>query len=122
MTAGNDTLNVKAANSCGNGANQTLPVTVSVAVNTNPDNPYGIVLMPNPSKGDIYLKASHVINKTISIVIMNPYGQIVYRDQQVAAINNYLQLFRLGKLAAGIYMVKIAVDEEKYVRSILRIN
>ena len=118
LTTGNYTLSVNAINACGVSSAQTL----NIAVSSVPDNPFDIKIMPNPSAGEIYLKAKGVFNKLIRIELINITGQLIYRDQKRAETNDFTRLINLSKVAAGVYEVKIFIDEQKFIKKIVRIN
>ena len=119
QTPGSYMLSATASNTCGNSPNQTLRITVSIATGvSNPGNSFEIKLLPNPSSGEIYLKAKEVQNKLIRVDITNSIGQKVYQSGPMMGANSYTQLINLDKMPPGIYAVKIIIDDKVYVRRI----
>jgi hypothetical protein len=117
LMSGYYTLSVNANNSCGASSNQTLNVLV---IDSN--NPFQIKVTPNPSPGNFYLTAKGVIDKEMHIEIFNLLGQKIYSDQQRAGTNNYSRLLNLEKVASGVYVVKIIIDNKTYVKTIVKIS
>ena len=117
LMSGNYTLSVNANSSCGTSSNQTLNVLV-----IDPDNPFQIKVTPNPSPGDFYLTVKGAIDKEMHIEIFNLPGQKIYSYHQRVGANDYSMLLKLEKVASGIYLVKIIIDEKIYIRKILKIS
>lgn len=120
QTAGNYVVSVKASYSCGTSIDQTLAVFVSVSTGViNSDNSFEITILPNPSGGELYLKAKRVQDKVIEVEVLNMTGQLVFRSGKKQGANDYTQLINLNQMPQGIYAVKIMVDDRVYVRSVV---
>ncbi|HET6767517.1 MAG TPA: T9SS type A sorting domain-containing protein, partial [Chitinophagaceae bacterium] len=116
QTPGTYVLSVNAVNSCGVSTEQKMNITVSGA---NEKDSYGLQLVPNPSTGQIFLKARRVQDKLINVAVLNMAGQCVFRSGKRQGTNDYSQLINLDKMAIGLYAVKIMIDDKTYVRSVM---
>jgi hypothetical protein len=120
-TQGSYFLTVKAVNNCGNSDSTSIMINVSPTTGViNPDNRFQLKVMPNPTTDVFYVSAKGVINKNITIEIMNTLGQKIYSTQVRARINDFAQMINLGKAASGIYRVKIIIGTDVYLRSIMK--
>lgn len=123
QTPGNYMVSVKASYSCGTSIDQALAVNVSVATGViNPVNSFEITILPNPSGGELYLKAKGVQDKVINVEVLNMTGQLVFRGGKKQGANDYTQLIDLDKLPQGIYAVKIMINDKVFVRSVVLNN
>jgi hypothetical protein len=121
QTAGNYMLTVNASNNCGTSADQTIAVSVSITTGvSNPVNPFEIKVLPNPSSSKFYLKAKGVQHKIIKVEIMNMLGQAVYYSAEMTGTNDYSYLINLNKVAQGLYIIKISIDDTVYTRRIVK--
>ena len=116
QTPGAYVLSANVTNSCGVSADQTITIKVSAA---NFEDPYSLQLFPNPSTGQFFLKAKRVQDKVINVEVLNMAGQLVFRSGKKQGANDYTQPINLDKMAAGIYAVKIMIDDKTYVRSVM---
>lgn len=119
QTPGTYVLSVNAVNSCGVSAEQKMNIIVSGA---EEKDPYGLQLVPNPSAGIFFLKAKRLQDKWVSIKVINISGQLVLSSEKRSGTNDYSQLIDLDKLAPGIYVVKIIIDDKVYTKKVLITN
>ena len=96
-----------------------ISVSPTTAV-INPDNRFQLKVMPNPTTGVFYVSAKGVINKNITIGIINTLGQNIYSTQMQARVNDFSHMIDMGKAASGIYRVKIVIGTDVYVRNIMK--
>jgi len=116
QTPGTYILSVNAANNCGISTDQRLTLKVSAA---NIEDSYSLQLFPNPSSGQFFVKAKRVQDKVINVEVLNMAGQLIFRTGKKQGANDYTQPINLDKMAAGIYAVKIMIDDKVYVRSVM---
>lgn len=116
QTPGTYILSVNAVNSCGVSPELKMNIIVSGA---NEKDPYSLQLYPNPSTGQFFLKAKRVQDKLINVAVLNMAGQLVFRSGKKQGTNDYSQLINLDKMAIGLYAVKIMIDDQTYVRSVM---
>lgn len=120
-TQGSYNLSVKALNNCSNSDSTSVTITVSTTTAVvNPDNRFLLKVMPNPTSDVFYVSAKGVINKNITIEVMNTVGQNIYSTQVQARVNDFSHRINLGKAASGIYRVKIIIGTDVYVRNIMK--
>ena len=115
QTPGTYVLSANFTNSCGVSPDQTITVNVSAA---DVEDPYSLQLFPNPSSGQFFLKAKRVQDKSINVDVLNMAGQLVFRSAKKQGANDYTQPITLDKMAAGIYVVRIAIDDKVYTKSV----
>jgi hypothetical protein len=116
QTPGTYVLSANVTNSCRVSPDQTITIKVA---DPNIDDPFSLQLFPNPSSGQFFLKAKRVQDKVISVEVLNMAGQLVFRSGKKQGANDYTQPINLDKTAAGIYAVKIMIDDKVYVRSVM---
>lgn len=114
--AGTYELSVQAVNNCGTTARRKISVTVS---DYDDNNPFNLQIFPNPSNGKFYLEAKRLQDKKINLEILNASGQRVYVKKDIQGVNNYSQLLDLKKLASGVYIVKVIVNDKVHARRIV---
>lgn len=119
QTPGTYQLSVSAGNKCGPGAHRTLVVNVAP-----PDqkNPFDLQILPNPSNGEFYVKAKRIQNKMIGIEVLSMSGQYLHRIEKRPGANGYSQFISLNKLAQGLYLVRICIDNEVFTKRIAITN
>ena len=115
QTPGTYVLSVNAVNSCGISSDKKLTITVSAS---NEKDPYSLQLFPNPSTGEFYLKAKRVQDKWISVEVLSMSGQSMYRSERVLGSNDYTLLIDQDKMATGLYVVKIIVNDKAFTKKI----
>ena len=116
QTPGTYILSVSTVNDCGTSIEQTKSIKV---FSGDIADPYSLQLFPNPSSGQLYLKAKRVQDKMISVEVLNMAGQLVFRSGKKQGVNDYTQFLNLDKMPQGIYAIKIMIDDKVYVRSIV---
>ena len=116
---GTHQLSISAANICGPGAVRTLNVHVSAP---DQENPFDLQIFPNPSNGELYVKAKRIQNKLIGIEVLNMSGQRLLQVEKRSGANDYSQYISLDKLPQGLYIVKIIIDNQVFAKRIARIN
>ncbi len=87
-------------------------VTTSVAGVSSSD--IGVLLLPNPNKGNFDVKANNLGNGAVNIAVLNNLGQVVYAAEANAAqgsLDHHIDLG--GKVAAGIYILRLSVDGQQ---------
>mgnify|MGYP000299395460 CR=1 FL=1 len=125
------TYYVKAINTAGetNNSNGTLSATApncsgslscaeAIVIDTN--NPFDIKVFPNPSSGEYFLTATNILNKEISIEILNILGQQLYYTKKKALSNNFNQTLNIKNSATGVYLMKITIDKNSYTKQLIK--
>ena len=127
VTVGNSyTYRVKAKNSGGitynsNGIlSATAPNCSDTSVIESTDNPHEIKVFPNPSNGAFHLTAKRLSNKTVSIDVINTLGQVIYSTEQRVSSNDYSKTIDIVTAANGIYLLKITIDNKKYLVTVAK--
>ncbi len=74
-----------------------------------------ITLAPNPSNGEFVLHLKEAVSGQLNIRIYNTAGQLVYSENRNSATG--IMNYKIGKLklAPGMYMVDVRLDDEKPV-------
>ncbi len=114
--AGTYELSVQAVNNCGTTARRKISVTVS---DYDDNNPFDLQIFPNPSNGKFYLVAKRLQDKKINLEILSVSGQRVYQEKNIQGTNNFSKPIDLNKMASGIYMVRITVNDKMIVKKLV---
>lgn len=115
--AGTYELSVQVVNHCGLSLAQKIIVNVSDFV---ADDPFDLKIFPTPSNGDFFLKAKRVQDKMLKVEIYDMSGHLIYHSGSRPGSNDYTQFFDLKRMADGIYIAKIIIDEKVYSRKIIK--
>ena len=80
----------------------------------------GLIVSPNPSPAGQF----HIILETrtradLDISLINTIGQKVYRDSKPGFVGRLSQLVNPGKIAPGVYYLRIVHDKKMYVKKIV---
>jgi PKD repeat protein len=70
-------------------------------------NPLSILLFPNPSSGEIEVRATNVTDNTVQIRIYNVLGQEVYSCSEENTTGTVSKQIDLANLSSGSYFVKV---------------
>jgi hypothetical protein len=100
-----------------NGCHEEVTVVVSSQVGVNKlDANFGMSVYPNPTTGLINLAINSVdVHSNAVVNVVNASGQSVYNNQMnIASGENNTQI-NLSELEAGVYFVKVSVNEKVYV-------
>jgi alpha-tubulin suppressor-like RCC1 family protein len=80
-----------------------------------------VTVVPNPSNGNFTVLVDGEQNKSLSILIYNALGQVVY---QVSDINNegssYSKNIDIHNLAAGVYILKVSSSGSTWTKKIIK--
>ena len=114
-TTGRHTLSVKASNNCITGSELQKAISV---ITDGGIGPYALKLFPNPASGEFYLKANGVQDKWLSVEVVSMSGQLMYRSGKILGSNNYFMLIDMDKMAPGLFVVKIIVDDQVFTEKI----
>ena len=68
-------------------------------------------LYPNPNDGNLTLLQTVLDTKTVTIEVLNAYGQVV--EQQKFAISNSAIQLHLGRLPVGVYLLHLSDKQGK---------
>lgn len=79
-----------------------------------------ISVYPNPTEGEFYLNINNVSGKTIAIDIFNLNGQNVYAKKETSVGAIFTQNVSIRDFTNGLYLIKIKVDDEEYIRKIIK--
>lgn len=80
----------------------------------------GVVLSPVPFQDEISLTMVNQKSKDISLVIINAFGQTVFKECVDQATHSFSKTFDVGYLSSGIYFADIMIDEKHIVRKIVK--
>lgn len=109
-------LSVQAKNKCGMSNPQKITINVS---DFDQNDPFDLQVFPNPSGGDLYVKAKRIQSKMINVEVLTISGQVLYRSARRFGSNNYTQFIDLRKLMQGTYVLKIIIDDKVYTKKIV---
>ncbi len=104
---GTAAMKVCGVNECGEGswsADFAVEVVNCVGIGEN-DNDASLSIYPNPSNGKFTIELS--ANDVVSINLMNALGESVYRIENIEVKGNFTKTIESGKLAEGVYYLKI---------------
>ena len=112
------TLSVKATNGCGTSIDETTTIYVS----DSSVDIFDLRISPNLSPGTFVLYAKQVQGKKINIKVLNSMGQEVLRLGQLTGTNDFSHPMYLHRFPPGLYIVRIWIDDELYIRRIVKMN
>ncbi len=122
-TPGEHRISVQAINSCGTSAERSMIVKVALKGGIDQNNPYELKAAPNPSNGVFNLLARRAQDKNIYIEVLNIAGQKVYASGKFTiGSNNFIYPFNLEKMMAGVYLLKVMIDDRAYTIPIVKTN
>ncbi len=83
--------------------------TIHVEISMDPF----FVLYPNPNRGSFYLKGDLKEDRLMSIQIINPLGQVVYRERAFPVRRHIHKEFNLGgTLSSGVYLLRMEMGNK----------
>jgi len=98
-------LNANDLEGCFSLSNPIEVIRTDCGLSANDDHKYRIQVYPNPSKGQISLKASDNIEEIKSISIFDSYGKVVITLSTVSITD--LQSIDISDLNAGQYYIRV---------------
>lgn len=107
--------------SCVDSICKTVTVSATTAV-INPDDNFSLNIIPNPGQGIFYLTGHGLLNKNIQIEIFSSDGKKVFNESKTFRTANINEQLNLTAVAAGMYLVRITVDNKIYNRNILKVR
>jgi PKD repeat protein len=121
MSAESGTLSVRAQNSCGMSAAQTLDITVNVSTSRILAQNYGSLLAchPNPysTDGAVHLNLDQASEINLSIIDMA--GRICYTESITLGAGKHLFSYP-SSLEDGVYLIHCRIGQELYVAKLIR--
>ncbi|GAB2805986.1 T9SS type A sorting domain-containing protein [Ferruginibacter profundus] len=80
-------------------------------------------IFPNPTRGDLWLSVTGVTDENAAVSIWNATGKLISNTTiHVAAGDNLLKLPGLSLYPAGVYLVKIKMQNESITQKVIKIN
>lgn len=108
--------NLVAISNNGLGCNSSAQIldscTKGESVNSNPGQSRDIILYPNPTKGEVKIKANKIENAQVQV-----YD---YTGRLVLSAVTQAQTINLAKLPAGFYLVKVVDNKRIYNKTIIK--
>ncbi len=93
-------------------------ITVSSVSVTNVSGNNGIVIMPNPNKGEFQIKGSLVasVHGQVEIEVDNILGQVIYKERVVCANGQFNNTINLGNnIDNGVYLITIIAANDRKI-------
>lgn len=78
-------------------------------------------IYPNPSYGDLYLNVMH-IKSDVYITLYNDVGQELLSETYPSSVGTISDAYDISRYPKGIYIVKLAMNDEIYVRKIILLD
>lgn len=72
-----------------------------------------VAVFPNPVKDVLKLRLSNLPHQQLSLQIINPLGQIVYRGEGRLGASDLLEIREVAKLIPGNYYLQLAWEQER---------
>lgn len=105
-------------NSCTLVSNQ-INFTTTAVVNVDPQE-IGMTVSPNPAPGGNFtLQLQTNTRSNLDIMLVNLTGQVVYKMQIPSFSGRLTKLIEPGKLAPGVYYLKVVHDKKAYIRKLV---
>lgn len=106
------------ANNCTLTSNEINITTTSVP-NVDPAE-IGMKVLPNPAPGGQFtLQLETTTRSNLDIILVNTTGQQVYKTQVPAVSGRFSKLIDPGKIAAGVYYLRVMHDKKNYIQKII---
>lgn len=80
-----------------------------------------ILVYPNPVEGQMYITLANDIFFNMAKVQLFDFTGRIYRSEVLHLENNNKIELNLGNIPSGIYIVKVSIDNKKYVKKIIKI-
>lgn len=104
-------------NGCTLTSNQ-INFTPTAVPNVDPSQ-IGLIVSPVPSKGDFKIQLETRTKSDLDIALLNTTGQRVYHTIMPDFIGQLSKDIMPGKIAAGVYYLRIMHDKKMYIRKIV---
>jgi concanavalin A-like lectin/glucanase superfamily protein/type IX secretion system substrate protein/PKD domain-containing protein len=117
-TAGTYKVIVTNTNTCSKqsaGTVVTVPCRESIRTNKESD----MYVFPNPTNGQVTLKFNSNGNSTSELIITDVTGRLVYNETFPVTHGNNEHAVNLSPFVKGLYLLKIKLNEEEVVKSII---
>lgn len=80
----------------------------------------GLTVSPNPApRGQFNLQLKTITRSDLDISLVNTAGQVVYHSNTPGFIGQLSQPINPGRIAAGIYYLKVQHDKKMYIKKIV---
>jgi len=79
-----------------------------------------LLIFPNPVLSELTVKLTSVKLNSISLNIYDVLGQVVYRFSDVNLSKSFTKVIDLSALANGIYFLVIKVNDDQFIKKILK--
>jgi hypothetical protein len=94
-------------------------VAVYTSIRNNSNSIKVFEVYPNPTEGQLIMNLSLTKSSTVQIRIYTPEGRELY-VKSFSGTRNVFEELNISDYAKGIYIIKLAVDEEVYYHKVVR--
>lgn len=85
------------------------------------DETAGAIVFPNPTNGDLWMRSTENAASAAEITVTNAYGKIIKKASiHLAKGQNIQELPGLQNMPAGIYIIKVSVQNKTYMQRIIK--
>lgn len=96
-----------------------INITTTSVPNVDPVE-IGMKVLPNPAPGGQFTLQLETINRSdLDIVLVNTTGQQVYKTQVPDVTGRFSKLINPGRIAAGVYYLRVLHDKKSYIQKII---
>ncbi|MEO5564881.1 MAG: S8 family serine peptidase [Chitinophagaceae bacterium] len=82
----------------------------------------GLVVSPIPARGQFRMQLETRTKATLDISLVNTAGQSVYHSSVPGFIGKYSESIQPGKIAAGVYYLRVVHDKKMYIRKVVMVD
>lgn len=101
-------ITVIAANECGESvASEAKQIKLYAPVGIGENEGARLEVIPNPNRGRFTLDILTGFSTSVNLTMVNPLGQIVYREQDIRVNGNVKKVLNLSNLSKGVYLLKV---------------
>lgn len=96
-----------------------INITTTSVPNVDPAE-IGMKVLPNPAPGGQFtLQLETITRSNLDIILLNTTGQQVYKTQVPDVTGRFSKLINPGKIAAGVYYLRVMHDKKNYIQKII---